>query len=66
MKDIININNIKPCAKSQQVTVNYGVGGKDAYELAVANGFIGTEAEWLESLKADGNTIYWEEFNIGE
>lgn len=29
--------------------------GKSAYDLAVENGFTGTEAEWLESLKgADG------------
>lgn len=32
-----------------------GADGKSAYEVAVANGFEGTEAEWLESLKgADG------------
>ena len=27
--------------------------GKSAYEIAVENGFVGTEAEWLESLKGD-------------
>lgn len=27
--------------------------GKSAYEIAVANGFVGTEAEWLESLKGN-------------
>lgn len=27
-----------------------GEAGKSAYEIAVANGFVGTEAEWLESL----------------
>jgi hypothetical protein len=35
-----------------------GSAGKSAYELAVENGFVGTEQEWLESLKgqdgADG------------
>lgn len=32
-----------------------GIDGKSAYEIAVENGFIGTESEWLESLKgADG------------
>lgn len=30
--------------------------GKSAYEIAVENGFIGTEEEWLESLH--GNTPY--------
>ena len=28
--------------------------GKSAYEVAVQNGYTGTEAEWLESLKAAG------------
>nr|DAK80850.1 MAG TPA: tail sheath protein [Caudoviricetes sp.] len=28
-----------------------GHDGKSAYEIAVANGFIGNEAQWLESLK---------------
>ncbi len=27
--------------------------GKSAYEIAVEHGFVGTEAEWLDSLKAD-------------
>lgn len=27
--------------------------GKSAYDIAVENGFVGTEAEWLESLKGD-------------
>ena len=32
-----------------------GTAGKSAYEIAVDNGFVGTETEWLESLKgADG------------
>ncbi len=32
-----------------------GEDGKSAYEIAVENGFVGTEEEWLESLKgADG------------
>ena len=33
-----------------------GTAGKSAYEIAVDNGFIGTETEWLKSLKgSDGN-----------
>ena len=28
-----------------------GAAGKSAYEIAVDNGFVGTETEWLESLK---------------
>lgn len=38
------------------VGVVFGKDGKSAYELAVKNGFEGTEAEWLASLKgAQGN-----------
>ena len=29
------------------------VSGKSAYQIAVDNGFVGTEAEWLESLRGD-------------
>ena len=29
-----------------------GIPGKSAYEIAVKNGFTGTEQEWLDSLKA--------------
>ena len=33
-----------------------GTDGKSAYEIAVDNGFVGTETEWLESLKgSDGD-----------
>ena len=28
-----------------------GIDGKSAYEIAIANGYFGTESEWLESLK---------------
>ena len=36
-----------------------GNNGKSAYELAVDNGFVGTEAEWLNSLKgANGTSSY--------
>lgn len=30
-----------------------GIDGKSAYEVAVDNGFVGTEQEWLESLKGE-------------
>ncbi|MBQ6945511.1 MAG: hypothetical protein IJN43_14505 [Ruminococcus sp.] len=36
-----------------------GINGKDglsAYEIAVKNGFVGTESEWLESLKGEKGT----------
>lgn len=33
-----------------------GTAGKSAYEIAVDNGFVGTETEWLESLKGTEGT----------
>lgn len=40
-----------------------GANGKSAYEIAVLNGFTGTEAEWLISLKgADGDSFTYEDF----
>ena len=38
-----------------------GKDGKSAYEIAVENGFDGTEEEWLDSLKGEpGTTVYSE------
>lgn len=31
-----------------------GADGKSAYQIAVDDGFTGTESEWLESLKGNG------------
>ena len=33
-----------------------GIDGKSAYEIAIANGYFGTESEWLESLKGKDGT----------
>lgn len=38
-----------------------GSNGKSAYEIALDNGFIGTEQEWLSSLKEYG--IEWSSTN---
>ncbi len=40
-------------AEGEWKTFADGVDGKSAYEIAVANGFEGTEAEWLASLKGE-------------
>lgn len=32
-----------------------GAPRKSAYEIAVENGFVGSEKEWLESLEGDNN-----------
>lgn len=34
-----------------------GETGESAYEIAVRNGFVGTEQEWLESLKMDTSEL---------
>lgn len=43
-----------------------GIQGRSAYEIAVANGFQGTEEEWLESLKGEpgdkGDPFTFEDF----
>lgn len=41
------------------------VEGKSAYEVAVESGFVGTEEEWLQSLKADGAYIYTQSIESG-
>lgn len=45
-----NINKKTNVLKS---TINYPGAGDSAYQVAVNNGFIGTEEEWLASLKGD-------------
>ncbi|MBR2182961.1 MAG: hypothetical protein IJ858_06015 [Acidaminococcaceae bacterium] len=63
MNKSVNINITMPKAQTDLI-VNSGKGeytlniaggrgreGKSAYEVAVANGFVGTEQEWLDSLK---------------
>ena len=37
----------------QTIKQEGGLGGKSAYEIAVDNGFIGTEKEWLLSLRGE-------------
>ena len=45
-------------AQSVRTDADRGVfNGKSAYELAVKNGFLGTEKEWLESLKGDDANV---------
>ena len=34
-------------------TLNIGKNGMSAYEIAVKNGFVGSEQEWLDSLKGE-------------
>lgn len=57
----ISVNNtpVQPVSGNVNISVEGVAGddGKSAYEIAVDNGFSGTEAEWLASLKGqDGNS----------
>ena len=55
---VYNVNNdIDPVlGKWREYGSGTGTAGKSAYEIAVDKGFVGTETEWLESLKgSDGD-----------
>ena len=43
----------KYCANLNVTEVLHGKDGKSAYQIALDNGFVGTEQEWLDSLKGD-------------
>ena len=45
--------NVRPVGKSSSGGLAVDVSGLSAYEVAVANGFVGTEAAWLASLKGE-------------
>jgi len=52
----VQIDNTDPKNPIINVPITNGDDGLSAYEIAVAHGFVGTEAQWLESLKgADGD-----------
>lgn len=48
---------------TMEIAPNYmkGESGASAYEIAVEHGFVGTEEEWLESLKANVSLVVDEE-----
>ena len=43
----------KYCANLNVTEVLHGKDGKSAYQIALDNGFVGTEKEWLDSLKGE-------------
>ena len=45
--------NVRPVGKSSSGGLAVDVSGLSAYDIAVANGFVGTEAAWLDSLKGE-------------
>ncbi len=64
-KKIVAMASLCVCASTPILLTGCDGQGKTAYELAVENGFEGTEKEWLESLKGAKSTIsisedgYW-------
>ena len=51
--ETISGKQVRPVGKAANGALAVDVSGASAYEIAVANGFIGTEAAWLESLKGE-------------
>lgn len=51
--ETISGKQVRPVGKDANGALAVDVSGASAYEIAVANGFIGTEAAWLESLKGE-------------
>lgn len=51
-----------------EITGRDGKDGKSAYQIAVEHGFVGTEQEWLDSLKVQSETYssIYEFPNIGQ
>ena len=45
--------NVRPVGKTSSGGLAVDVSGLSAYDIAVANGFVGTEAAWLASLKGE-------------
>ena len=54
--ETISGKQVRPVGKAANGGLAVDVSGASAYEIAVANGFIGTEAAWLESLKGERGT----------
>ena len=51
--ETISGKQVRPVGKDANGGLAVDVSGASAYEIALANGFIGTEAAWLESLKGE-------------
>lgn len=51
--ETISGKQVRPVGKDANGALAVDVSGASAYEIAVAYGFIGTEAAWLESLKGE-------------
>ena len=52
------INETLPNEYAKKTDMPETINGKSAYEIAIKNGFTGTETEWLESLKGKPGDTY--------
>lgn len=55
------------CGTRPEIAVSIlgsGPRGMSAYEVAVKNGFVGTEAEWLASLQSESYLVYQTHFEF--
>lgn len=74
MSRVLTTSNGMPVSESNPLPVKMsgggGAEGKSAYEVAVDNGFEGTEEEWLESLKGKpgdkGEPFTYNDFTEGQ
>lgn len=60
IKGIVNVVPVLPMVVELQLFRD-GLNGKSAYELALENGFIGSELEWVQTLTRevlDGGIIF--------
>ena len=51
----ISFGSDNPLVVAQWQAMLRGLSGLSAYEVAIKNGFVGTEAEWLDSLHGGGS-----------
>ncbi len=54
--ETISGKQVRPVGKDANGALAVDVSGASAYEIAVANGFIGTEAAWMATLKGERGT----------
>lgn len=58
---IVEIETVIANSNTTEITYEKGDDGLSAYKVAVANGFVGTEVEWLASIvpiNVDGGIIF--------
>lgn len=55
----VDLAAVSPIPSSPGNAITKGDPGDSAYDVAVANGFVGTEAEWLASLEGPAGTTSW-------